>query len=299
MLMSRRYRTLIEVVRLGSLTKAAEKTGYTQSGITHLLNSIEAEWGVTFVARNRNGVSLTSDGERLLPFVQDLVAAEEALHEQIDACKGLETGLVRIGSFSSVSTHALPRIIGSFRADYPGIDFEILHGTYSDIETWLHEGRVDLGFLVDPVDAKFESRFFFRDKIVAVLPEHFDGPTDCPLPLSEFEKHPFIMIEEGDGNRFRSYFRAYGIRPRIDYSVREDAVAVAMVESGLGISLDYELSLLRAPYRVVTTDLEHPAYREIRIAWNRRRKPSPIVRTFLDFATDDGKPHQTLSEDTR
>lgn len=290
MLMSRRYRTLVEVVRLGSLTRAAERTGYTQSGITHLLNSIEAEWGVTLVSRNRSGVALTSDGERLLPFVQDVVAAEEALQEQIDACKGLETGLVRIGSFSSVSTHALPRIISSFKADYPGIDFEILHGAYSDIEAWLREGRIDLGFLVDPVDAGFESRFFFRDRIVAVLPEDFDGPIDGPFPLSEFERHPFIMIEEGDGNRFRSYLSAHGVRPRIDYSVREDAVAVAMVESGLGISLDYELSLLRTPYRVVTVGLERPAYREIRIAWDRRRKPTPLVRRFLDFAADGGEP---------
>lgn len=284
--MNRRYRTLIEVMRLKSLTKAAEKTGYTQSGITHLLNSIEGEWGVSLVSRNHNGVTATSDGEKLLPYIQDVVAAEEALQEQIGACKGLEAGTVRIGSFSSVSIHALPRIIRSFKDDYPGIDFEILHGTYSDIETWLHEGRVDLGFLVDPVKAEFESRFFYRDRIVAVLPEGWEGPADEPFPLAEFEKSPFIMLEEGDGNRFRSYFRAHGIAPRIDYSVREDAVATAMVENKLGISLDYELSLRRTPHRIVARDLEHPAHRDIRIACSRHRKSSLVVRTFLDFATN-------------
>lgn len=282
--MNRRYQTLIEVMRLKSLTKAAEKTGYTQSGITHLLNSIESEWGVPLVSRNHNGVTATSDGEKLLPFIQDVVSAEEALQERIDACKGLETGTVRIGSFSSVSTHALPRIIRAFKDDCPGIDFEILHGTYADIERWLHEGRVDLGFLVDPVKAEFDSSFFSRDRIVAVVPEGYRGLAEGPFPLSEFEKSPVIMLEEGDGSRFRSYLREHGVKPRVDYSVREDAVAMAMVESGLGISLDYELSLFRTPYRIVAADLEYPAHREIRIAWKRSRKASPVVRAFLEFA---------------
>ena len=64
------------------------------------------------------------------------------------------------------------------------------------------------------------------------------------------------------------------------------AVATAMVENRLGISLDYELSLRRTPHRIVARDLEHPAHRDIRIACSRHRKSSLVVRTFLDFATN-------------
>ncbi len=287
--MNRRYRTLVEVVKLGSLTKAAEKTGYTQSGVTHLLNSLEAEWGVTLVSRDHNGVTATSDGAKLLPFVLDVLSAEEALQEQIDACKRLETGSVSIGSFNSVSAHALPRVIRSFKEAYPGIEFDIRHGTYADIEAWLHEGSVDVGFLPSPVKTGFESFFFYRDRILAMLPEGFDAPDEGPLPVSELERRPFIMLEEGDGNRFRSYLRDNGVNPTIGYTVQEDVVAMAMVESGLGIGLDYELSLCRNPYRIVVRELDPPAYREIHVAVKRTRKVSPIVGTFLEFLADGGR----------
>lgn len=65
---------------------------------------------------------------------------------QVDDLNDMKSGLIRIGTFSSVATHWLPNIIKRFKADYPNIDYELLLGDYAEIERWINEGRVDCGF---------------------------------------------------------------------------------------------------------------------------------------------------------
>ena len=65
---------------------------------------------------------------------------------QIEDLHDIQSGIIRIGTFSSVATHWLPYMIKFFKQDYPGIDFELLLGDYTEIESWIIQGRVDFGF---------------------------------------------------------------------------------------------------------------------------------------------------------
>ena len=109
------------------------------------LEMLEKEWGVTLLERSKYGVKPTSDGMKLLPYAQNICADFDKLKMQVDELKGLQSGLIRIGTFSSVATHWLPNIIKEFQKDYPNIDYEILLGDYTEIEEWIHTGRVDCG----------------------------------------------------------------------------------------------------------------------------------------------------------
>ena len=86
----------------------------------------------------------------------------------MDELNGLKSGIIRIGTFSSVATHWLPNIIKKFQEDYPNIDYELLLGDYKEIEEWILQGRVDCGFLRLPTSEKFDVIFLEQDKLVAV-----------------------------------------------------------------------------------------------------------------------------------
>lgn len=62
-----KYETLLKVVELGSLTRAAEELGCTQSAISHMLNKLEEELGFTVITRSKAGAKLTADGEKSCP----------------------------------------------------------------------------------------------------------------------------------------------------------------------------------------------------------------------------------------
>lgn len=83
---------------------------------------------------------------------------------------GIETGVVRIGTFSSVSINWLPNIFARLQKDFPGIEYEILLGDYDEVERWIQEGRVDCGFLRLPTHSKFNAVLLKQDEYKVVLP---------------------------------------------------------------------------------------------------------------------------------
>ncbi len=138
-----KHTVFVKTVECGSFTKAAELLNYSQSGISRMISDLEADWNVSLLERNRSGVKLTSDGIRLLPYVRSVCDEYSKLQMQIDDLNGLHSGLIRIGTISSIATHRLPNIIAEFQKKYPNIEYEFLLGHYRDIEQWISEGRVD------------------------------------------------------------------------------------------------------------------------------------------------------------
>lgn len=129
-----KYLAFVKTVEYGSFTKAAEVLHYSQSGISRMINDLEKEWKIVLLERGKAGVKLTSDGMKLLPHAKELCAEYEKLQMEVDDLNGLRSGLIRIGTFSSVATHWLPKIIKEFQKTYPNIDYELLLGDYTEIE---------------------------------------------------------------------------------------------------------------------------------------------------------------------
>lgn len=165
-----KYRAFVKTVEKGSFTKAAEALNYAQSSVSKMVADLESEWGMTLLERSKNGVRLTSAGEQLLPYLRRLLSGYAELEGQVCRMKGIESGVVRIGTFASVAIHWLPKLFAGLQRDYPGIECEMLLGDYGEVERWIDEGRVDCGFLRLPTLPKFDTVLLKRDEYKAVLP---------------------------------------------------------------------------------------------------------------------------------
>lgn len=278
-----KYMAFVKTVEYGSFTKAAEILHYSQSGISRMINDLEKEWKIILLERGKGGVKLTSDGTKLLPFAQNVVREYEKLQIEVDDLNGLQSGLIRIGTFSSVATHWLPNIIKEFQKDYPNIDYELLLGDYAEIEEWIQTGRVDCGFLRLPTHPDFETIFLEQDNLMAILPEGH--------PLSEYDKvpveglchEPFMLLEKGAKAEVSEIFERHGLTPQVHFTTWDDYAVMSMVESGLGISILPQLILRRIPYHIIAKELDVPAYRNIGLALKSRKHASLAVKRFLDY----------------
>ncbi|MEA5059069.1 MAG: LysR family transcriptional regulator [Candidatus Pelethousia sp.] len=278
-----KYRAFVKTVHYGSFTKAAEALNYTQSGVSRMIGDLETEWGVSLLERSRAGISLTSDGLTLLPLLQRICAEQEALLAQVENLHGMQSGLIRIGTFSSVATHWLPNMIKRFRGDYPKIDFELLLGDYTEIESWVQEGRVDFGFLRLPVNLELETISLEKDRLLVVLPEDHPLANCEKFPMKELEKSPFMLLEKGVNAEISAIFERNQLVPQVHFTTWDDYAIMSMVENGLGISILPELILQRIPYRIITKELEMPAYRTIGIAMRSQKTLSLAPRRFLEY----------------
>lgn len=278
-----KYLAFIKTVEFGSFTKAAEVLAYSQSGISRMINDLEVDWKVTLLERSRAGVRLTSDGLKLLPHAVRVCDEYLKLQMQVDELNGLQSGLIRIGTFSSVATHWLPKIIKAFQKDYPNIDYELLLGDYTEIEAWIQTGRVDFGFLRLPTHSDFETLFLQEDKLLAVLPENHPLAACDRFPVTALCEEPFILLEKGAKSEFSEVFERHGLIPNVRFTTWDDYAVMSMVESGLGISILPQLILKRIPYNIVIKELDAPAHRNIGIALRERKSASLAVKRFLEY----------------
>ena len=278
-----KYEAFLKTVELGSLTKAADALGYTQSGMTYILNSLEDECGLTLLKRDRSGVQLTSDGMEMLPYIESLCESWRLISEKRDELKGMESGHLRIGTFTSVSTHWLPGIIHAFRSQFPNITFELLHGDYAQIQDWIVRGRVDLGFTQLPLKEGLDSFHMRSDDLLAVLPEGHPLADRRAIPLDELLPEPFIMYAENTPGGIRVMLNSRPVKPNTQFVVEDDHAIIAMVEGGLGVSVLSDLVLRRSPCRVVKRPLDPPVKREIALAYPEGRTLSVSTRRFIDY----------------
>ncbi len=278
-----KYMAFIKTVEYGSFTKAAEVLNYSQSGVSRMISDLEKEWSITLLERNRAGVKLTSDGSKLLPCAKGLCDEYQKLQMQVDDLHGVQSGLIRIGTFSSVATHWLPNIIKAFQKDYPGIDYELLLGDYTEIEEWISEGRVDCGFVRLPAKPDLETIFLERDNLLAILPENHPLQQLDKVPVAALCEEPFMLLEKGAKAEVSEIFERNNLTPRVRFTTWDDYAIMSMVESGLGISILPQLILKRIPYRIVAKELDVPAYREIALALRERKSASLAVKRFIGY----------------
>lgn len=276
----------VKTIETGSFTKAAVDLNYTQSGISRMIKDLETEWGVSLLERNRAGVSLTSDGFKLLPQVKRICNEYNMLTRQVEDLHDMQSGLIRIGTFSSVAKHWLPNMIKIFKKDYPKIHFELLLGDYSEIESWILEGRVDFGFLRLPSKADLETIFLEQDRLLVAISQDHSLASCDKFPITELLNSPFILLEKGSNSDLTKIFEEHHIWPQVHFTTWDDSAIISMVESGLGISILPELVLQRIAYHIITKELEVPAFRKIGIAMREQKSLSLAVKRFLEYLPD-------------
>lgn len=278
-----KYKAFVKAVEYGSFTKTAEALNYTQSGISRMINDLETEWSVSLLERGRAGVSLTSDGLKLLPQLKRICNEHEILMTQIEGLHDMQSGLIRIGTFSSVATHWLPNMIKIFKKDYPKIDFELLLGDYTEIESWILEGRVDFGFLRLPSKAELETIFLEQDRLLVVIPQDHPLANCDKFPINELLNNPFMLLEKGAKAEISEIFEKHHISPQVHFTTWDDYAIMSMVENGLGISILPELILQRIPYQIIAKELEAPSFRNIGVAMREQKSLSLAAKRFLEY----------------
>ena len=276
------------VAELGGFTAAGDKLGISQSAVSHALKQLESEWGVTLLSRSKSGIEVTEVGKNLLVRARELLGVSEAIHQEVSAIRGLNRGVLRIGSFGpSSSILLLPRILEQYRQSFPEIEIFVDEGTDDAVAQWIAERRVDVGFVVLP-DERFDVQPLVEDQYVAVLPLSHPLARQKSVQLSDLGHSPFIMTAAGATAQIEQLFESAGLRPAVKHRYSQIITIIKMVEHGAGVSIvaDFALSdqVMAMCPGVVKKPLAPVARRQVGLAVPSLRHASPAVHAFLRTA---------------
>ena len=280
---SKKLEALLMAVDLGSFTKAAEVLGYTQSGLTHMMNSLEKEVGFTLLERGRSGVRLTEEGERIAPAVREFLQANARLDSVIEQVASSRTEIIRVSAYASIAMHWLPGIIQRFREECPDVDVDIRMADHVDVPyELLAQGKMD-AILVSPQDeGQYEWVHLADDPMFAVLPRDFDTQGMTAFPLAAFEARDFIMPSQGFDKDIMRIFNRIGFKPHILPTWVDDPTVISMVSHGLGVSMMTELTVRGRTDGVKLLPVEPASSRELGLAVRSLDAASDGLRHFID-----------------
>ena len=277
-------RVLLTVLDRGNLSAAADELGYTPSGISRMMQSLEEDAGFPLLTRSRNGVAPTQECLQLLPAIRELARAGQRYGERTAALRGAETGTVRVGCAYPNYYGWLANVIASFVRQHPGIEVEILEGYSTRLCQAVAAQEADF-VIASRREGDFDFIPLLQDPLVAVVPPDHPAVRRGVYAMKDFEKESFIGRHPMEGTDNDRAFSALGIQPDIRHRAVDTQACLFLVAAGLGVTLDnriIEQEADTAGVRLIPTDPEWIV--EIGIVLPKREDRSPAAAKFAAFA---------------
>ena len=273
---------LLASVELGSLTAAAQQLGYTQSGISRMIQTLEQELGFPLLIRAKRGVLLTENGKAMLPLLRDVVHAQQNVLQRSAEIHGVIRGTLRIGCYYSMSALWMPAVLQQFCARYPGIHVQMQEGGNLELGRWLREKSVDCCFGAKPKQPGCDWIPIFRDELLVWLPPGHRFAECRAFPLAQLECEPFIHTAPAHDTDQDRLLADHALHPQTRFSTRDAFTTYNMVEAGLGVSFNQRLISQKWQGRVVQLPFDPPQYVPLGIALAPEQARTPAVRCFVD-----------------
>ena len=282
-----KFKALLAAVDMGSFSAAAASLGYTQSGMTHMMNSLEEEIGFPVLQRGYFGVKLTPLGERIIPRIRELVNCEEALRNEIKLVRSFGESVIRVGAYSSMATHWLPSVIESFEKEYPSVTVNVQTGTVDELYSGLESGRFDMVFGSKNPKYDFKWIPIASDRFYAILPKDYPLENREYFPITSFNGTKFLMPGLGFDDDISAVFAENAVKPFVTQTYVDDPAIISMVEHRHGVSMLSALILSdkhtdNATFIPVVPEVA----RNLSIALRQGSTPSPAAKRLITLTKE-------------
>jgi DNA-binding transcriptional LysR family regulator len=276
-------RAALAVADFGNFSEAALQLELSQPAISHAIATLEEELGVPLFARGRRGATLTPAGEKILAHARQVQIHLDLIQKEANLQRGLQGGQVRIGSFRSVATHILPKVIVQFRDRYPEVNISLIERADNlDIERCLREGVIDLGITYLPTSDEFEVWELLRDEYILLLPP---GSSQRPKVLHWEDLNPYAFIQISClpcAYKLHEHLKRVAPNLRTASDIQEDSTIVSMVMQGLAPAIMPRLAAEPIPDGISVRSLPDPCQRIIGVASLATALHVPAVFAFLE-----------------
>ena len=276
---SKKLEILMTAADLGSFSKASEVVGYTQSGLTHMMDALEREIGFPLLQRNHSGIQLTQQGMQLMPAIREFLQANANLENQIREIARQKEEVIRIAAYASIAMHWMPEILYRVRRLCPEVrvDLRMVDHALEPFEL-LERGQTDVIFASRQNYSSCEWIPLYHEKMYAILPKDYPLNGREEFPLEEFAGKEFLMPYGRFDMDVRAALEPVGVKLDAKLSKVDDETVIRMVGRGLGVSMMTELMIRGRTDDVICVPVVPAAIRELGMGTHIRKKETESVR---------------------
>ncbi len=293
----RQLRFFLEVAQSGGFTRAADKLNTAQSAVSLAIKKLEDELEVKLFDRRDRRVTLTVEGETLVKNAKDIFRRVAQARQEIADLRGLLSGEVQVGLTPVLSSFFFPKIIATFKRQFPALKISVTGDSASNIQRKIESGTLDIGILEGKISEQLDSHHLLREEVVACVHRYHPFAKKKTCTTRELLAEPLVQFQKG-----------YYIREIIDeLAVKEGLVPTVMAESNLlslvnsmvkeelGLAFMLKMAVGNDP-DIVKISCDPPIYLDLAIAWEKQSPLSPANRAFVNFLVREVDDYYMLAQ---
>lgn len=284
----RQLRTFEAVARLKSFSRAAEELHVTQPTVSKQIRLLHEEVGLPLLEQIGKKVFLTEAGERLYTTCADWLETWGRFEQTIADLKGIKQGRLRIAAVTTTK-YFMPRLLGPFCAQYPGIDIALEVVNRDRLLERLARNQDDLYVMgVPPDELGIEREPFMENPLVVLASASHPMARRQHIPFADLANEPFIVRERGSGTRLtvERVFQERNVPLKIKMELGSNEAIKQAVAGGLGLAILSQSTLSLDPSQKEVTVLNvegFPIKRFWYVVRPRDKQLSVVASAFLDF----------------
>jgi DNA-binding transcriptional LysR family regulator len=279
----------LEVARLASFSRAAEKRYRTQPAISSQIRALEEEVGARLLDRSGGRVSLTAAGKLFFKYAEDTIEHRKTILTEIAETERVPRGEIVVGANEGTCLHILPEVFAQFKRDYPGVSVSIKRADYARILESILENAVDFGVVSLPVnDNRLQAELIHRDELVVITPPGHPLAAKKNLTVAEVAAFPLVVPKAGHTrDALDTLFYDRKLKPKLAMELDSSELLKRFVAADVGVGFIARSNIeedIRAKALAAIPLADAQVRRDLALVFRKDKSLSRAAKAFMEIA---------------
>lgn len=279
--------TFLEVARLSSFSRAAEKRFRTQPAISSQIRGLEEEVGAKLLDRSGGRVSLTASGKLFLKYAEETLEARRSVLRSIAETERVPRGEIIVGANEGTCLHILPEVFAEFKKRYPDVAVNIKRADYGKILESVIDNSVDFGVVSLPVtDPRLTVVLIHRDELIIIAPPHHPIAKMKSATMAEVAQFPLVLPKAGHTrDALENLFHERRLKPRYAMELDSSELLKRFVAADVGVGFIARSNVLedtRAGVLAAIPISDAQIRRDLALVFRKDKALSRAALAFID-----------------
>lgn len=229
--------TFLEVARLSSFSRAAERRFRTQPAISAQIRALEEEVGARLLDRSGGKVSITQSGKLFQKYAEETLEARKAVLTAIAETERVPRGEIIVGANEGTCLHILPEVFANFKQQYPDVAVNIRRSDYNKILESVIDNSVDFGVVSLPVaDSRLKVVLIHRDELIIIAPPEHPLGRMKSATIADVANFPLVMPKVGHTrDALEELFNERRVKPHYAMELDSSELLKRFVAANVGV----------------------------------------------------------------
>ena len=279
--------TFLEVARLSSFSRAAEKRFRTQPAISAQIRALEEEIGARILDRSGGKVSITAAGKLFQKYAEETLDARKAVLTAIAETERVPRGEIIVGANEGTCLHILPEVFAQFKKQYPDVAVNIKSADYAKILDSVIDNSVDFGVVSMPVsDPRLTVVLIHRDELVIIVPPQHPLAKMKSAGIGDAARFPLVVPKAGHTrDALEGLFYEHKLKPRYAMELDSSELLKRFVAADVGVGFIARSNVqedVRANVLVAISISDAQIRRDLALVFRKDKALSRAALAFID-----------------